>query len=256
MKIVDTHCHLYLEDFDVDRDEVMARAEAVGVQKILCPAIDSRTHARMFEICSKSDGRLVPMMGLHPTSVKENYKEELAIVEGFLSKNKYIAIGEVGIDLYWDTTFVREQEEAFLIQARWAASLGVPLVIHSRNSMQHILDLLERERIDNLTGVFHCFSGTAVEAEKALQLGFYLGIGGPLTYKKSTLPEVIRSIAFDRVVVETDAPYLPPVPYRGQRNEPTWLSFVIQKLANIWETSVDTAADITTTNALRLFRLS
>ena len=256
MKIIDTHCHLYLEEFDGDREEVIARAEAVGVEKILCPAIDSRTHERMLELCSNSGGRLIPMMGLHPTSVKDNYREELRLVEDYLSENRYIAIGEVGIDLYWDTTYLKEQEEAFLIQARWAASLGVPLVIHSRNSMQHILDLLDRESIDSLTGVFHCFSGTAAEAEKALQLGFYLGIGGPLTYKKSTLPEVIRLIGPDRVVVETDAPYLPPVPHRGQRNEPAWLSYVLQKLADIWETSIDKAADITTTNAIRLFRLS
>ncbi|NLH53127.1 MAG: TatD family hydrolase [Bacteroidales bacterium] len=255
MKIIDTHCHLYLEEFDVDREQVLARARDAGVSKILCPAIDSRTHDRMLEICRLSDGFMIPMMGLHPTSVREDYQEELKVVERYLAENKYLAIGEVGIDLYWDTTYIKEQEDAFLTQALWAASMGVPLVIHSRNSMGHILDLLAKHSIKNLTGVFHCFSGTAEEASKAIDMGFYLGIGGPLTYKKSNLPEIIRNVRRDRVVVETDAPYLPPVHFRGKRNEPSWLNLVLQHLAVIWNISAEEASAITTQNAQRLFQL-
>ncbi len=256
MKIIDTHCHIYLEEFDADRDAVLSRAEMAGVGHILCPAIDSRTHQRMHEVCRSSGGKLVAMMGLHPTSVKENFQEELKIVEEYLSKHQYIAIGEVGIDLYWDTTHIQEQEEAFLIQARWAASMGIPVVIHSRNSMKHLLDLLETNRIEYLTGVFHCFSGTVEEALRVVELGFYLGIGGPLTYKKSTLPDVIKQIPQQRIVLETDAPYLPPVPHRGKRNEPSYLSYIVQHLAQHWETSEEEARHITTSNAHQLFQLS
>lgn len=255
MNIIDTHSHVYLEEFDADREQVLTRATNAGVSKILCPAIDSRTHERMLEICRLSDGLMISMMGLHPTSVKENYQEELEVVERYLAQNKFIAIGEVGIDLYWDTTFIKEQEDAFLKQAQWAASIGVPLVVHSRKSMEHILGLLAKHAIENLTGVFHCFSGTAEEARKAIDMGFYLGIGGPLTYKKSDLPELLKNIPRDRVVVETDAPYLPPVPYRGKRNEPSWLNIVLQHLAAVWNISAEEASFITTQNAQRLFQL-
>ncbi|MGC8866138.1 MAG: TatD family hydrolase [Bacteroidales bacterium] len=256
MEIIDTHSHLYLEEFDDDRQEVLARANEAGVRLMLCPAIDSRTHERMLEVCGKSGDRLIPMMGLHPTSVKEDFKEELNIVEEYLGRDRFIAIGEVGIDLYWDTTYVEQQNEVFITQAQWAAQLGVPLVIHSRNSMGHILQLLDQQRIANLYGVFHCFSGTAEEARRALEMNFYLGIGGPLTYRKSNLPEILKQVPRERVLVETDAPYLPPVPHRGKRNEPAWLIHVIQQLAEIWQVSPGEAAQITTQNAQRLFKLA
>lgn len=256
MEIIDTHSHLYLEEFDDDRQDVLARAAEAGVKKMLCPAIDSRTHERMLEVCNSSGGKLIPMMGLHPTSVKENFREELKMVEDYLGRDQFIAIGEVGIDLYWDTTYVEQQNEAFITQARWAADLGVPLVIHSRNSMGHILQLLEQHKIAKLFGVFHCFSGTAEEARRAIEMGFYLGIGGPLTYRKSNLPEIVHQMPRERIVVETDAPYLPPVPHRGKRNEPAWLTFVVQKLAEIWQISPGEAARLTAENAQRLFNLS
>lgn len=256
MKIIDTHCHLYLEEFDTDLEEVLARAAESGVYKMLCPAIDSRTHERMLEVCRASGHRLIPMMGLHPTSVKENFRQELKIVEEYLARDRFIAIGEVGIDLYWDTTYVEQQNEAFLTQAHWAAELGVPVVIHSRNSMGHILQLLERHPIARLFGVFHCFSGTAEEALRALDMGFYLGIGGPVTYRKTTWPEVLSQVPRERLVIETDAPYLPPVPHRGKRNEPAWLIFVIQRLAEMWNISASEVADLTAQNAQRLFNIS
>jgi TatD DNase family protein len=253
MKLVDTHCHLYLNDFKEDSPEVIRRAMDEGVEKFYLPNIDMAVVPDMLALESAYPGQCFAMMGLHPCSVKENYRDELAVMREWLDKRKFAAIGEVGLDFFWDTTFEQEQYEAFHTQADWAVQFGLPLVIHSRKSLDECIALVNEHQTGSLTGIFHCFSGTVEQAEKIIELGFYLGIGGVVTYKNGGLEPVLEKIGLDRVVLETDAPYLTPVPFRGKRNEPAYLKYIAEKIALITGKEISEVAEITTENALKVF---
>ena len=253
MKLVDTHCHLYLDDFKEDSPEVIRRAIDDGVEKFYLPNIDLAVIPDMLALESAYPGQCLAMMGLHPCSVKANYKEELAVMRDWLAKRKFAAIGEVGLDFFWDTSFEKEQYEAFHSQADWALQFGLPLVIHSRKSLDECINLVREHQDGTLTGIFHCFSGSVEQAERIIDLGFYLGIGGVVTYKNGGLDPVIQKIGLEKVVLETDAPYLTPVPFRGKRNEPAYLKYVVEKLAVITGKNVEDVAEITTKNAERVF---
>ncbi len=260
MQITDTHSHIYLDDFDLDRSEMLKRSEMEGVTKILMPAIDSITHEKMIESENLNQGQCIAMMGLHPCSVKENFMNELAIVKKYLTQRKFIAVGEIGLDFYWDKTFIKEQFEAFHKQIEWGLEFNLPIVIHSRNSIDQCVEVVKLrqnaclpDRQGKLKGVFHCFSGSLVQANEIIELGFYLGIGGVLTYKNSGLDKVIEQIDMKHLILETDAPYLTPVPFRGKRNECSYIKFVAQKLAEVKKISLEEVADITSANAENLF---
>lgn len=252
MQLIDTHAHLYAEEFDADRTEMLQRALDTGLTHMYLPNIDSSSIEGMLALEAQFPGQCLAMMGLHPCYVKENYREELAIVKSWLEKRSFPAIGEIGIDLYWDKTFVREQEEAFLTQVEWAKQYDLPIVIHSRESMDLIIELLKPVRHSRLRGIFHCFTGTVAQAEAAIELGFLLGIGGVLTFKKSGLDAVLSEIDLKHLVLETDAPYLAPTPFRGKRNESSYLLKVAEKLAEVKGVNLNEVAEVTTQNALQL----
>jgi TatD DNase family protein len=256
MILADSHTHLYLNAFDDDRDEMVRRALDTGVKYLLLPNIDSDSIGPMMELAYKFPGHCIPMMGLHPTSVKNDYRDQLDVVAGWLKKEKFCAVGEMGIDLYWDKTYFAQQQEAFREQVRMALEYDLPLVIHSRNSFEEIFGLLDEVYQPGLRGVFHCFTGNAEQAEKALSYGFLLGIGGVLTYKNSGLPEVIRHIPLESLLLETDAPFLSPVPHRGKRNESAYLALVAGKLAEIKGMTMEEVARVTVENTIQLFRLT
>lgn len=253
MVFIDTHTHLYAEEFNADRSEMIRRAVEAGVKRMYLPNIDSSSVAGMLKLCGEFPQHCFPMMGLHPCSVKENFMEELKLVESELATGKYAGVGETGIDLYWDKTFIEEQEEAFRIQVDWAAEKDLPLIIHTRNSFDVAFRIVAMaKRIPK--GIFHCFSGTIEDAEKIMSLKtFKMGIGGTLTYKNSALPEVLKRVDINQLVLETDSPYLPPVPHRGKRNESAYVPLVAQKLAEIKSISTREVAEITTRNALEIF---
>jgi TatD DNase family protein len=253
MNIIDTHCHLYLDDFDTDRAEVVKRAEMEAVSRFYLPAIDSQLIDSMLQMEERFPGKCFAMMGLHPCSVKENYEEELQLAGEWLMKRKFAAIGETGLDFYWDKTFTVQQYDAFRRQTGWAKKYQLPVVIHSRDSIQECIDVIKEERSENLTGIFHCFSGTPGHAQQIIELGFYMGIGGVITYKNSGLAAVIEKIPLDYIVLETDAPYLTPVPFRGKRNESSYLKYIVQKIAEEKKMSVEEVASVTTLNAQQLF---
>lgn len=253
MQLIDTHAHIYLPEFDADREAMLERAAGNGVTRILMPAIDSTTHPQMLA-AETARPHCSAMMGLHPCSVKEAYSQELVVVEAQLKKRAFVALGEIGLDFYWDTTFREQQYEAFETQIRWALQYAVPIVIHSRNALDACIEVVRR--YPGVRGVFHCFSGTAAQAQSIRELGFYLGIGGVVTYKKSGLDGVIEAIGLDSVVLETDAPYLTPVPHRGKRNESSYLLLVAQKLAEVTGHTLEDVAAITTQNAVKLFGLT
>ena len=257
MVFTDSHTHLYAEEFDDDRDAMFRRAGQHGVMYLFLPAIDSVYHEKMLRVVSSFPHLCYPMMGLHPTSVKENYKKELKIVEDYLANPalKFYAIGEVGIDLYWDKTHEEAQRLAFECQLDLAVKYDLPVVIHTRNSMDMALGILTERHDRRLHGVFHCFSGNTEQAKRAVGLGFMLGIGGVITYKNSGLQTVVQNTGLEHLLLETDAPWLPPVPYRGQRNEPSYIPVIAQKIAEIKNVPLETVAEITTSNALRLFGL-
>ncbi|MEI6575611.1 MAG: TatD family hydrolase [Bacteroidota bacterium] len=255
MILTDTHTHLYLDAFNDDRDAMVKRALEAGVKYMLLPHIDSETTDVLHQLSDQYPANIFPMMGLHPTSVKEDYEKELAWVEKNLSQRKYCAIGEVGIDLYWDKTFASQQELCLLRQTALAMDYDLPMVIHTRNSMDVTLDILESIADPMLRGVFHCFGGDKIQAERVIQLGFLLGIGGVLTFKNSNLAEVLADIDLQHIVLETDAPFLAPAPHRGARNESAYVVLVAKKLAEIKGVSVETLAKITSENAVRLFNL-
>lgn len=256
MILIDTHTHLYLNAFDNDREAMVERAVATGVRYMFLPNIDSSSLGGMLELCSRFPENCFPMMGLHPTSVKENFKDELRMVEEQLERNTYWAIGETGIDLYWDRSFYREQVIAFNRQIDLAMEYNLPLVIHARESFKEIFRVLESRDITDLTGVFHCFTGTLEEAERATGLGFMLGIGGVLTYKKSGLDAVVEALGLEHLILETDAPFLPPVPHRGKRNESAYVIHIADKLAEVCGMPMEEVAKITTQNAAKLFNLN
>jgi TatD DNase family protein len=253
---IDTHAHLYAEEFEGDREEMIQRALDNGVKKLYLPNIDHTTIEGMLALEEKYEGKCFPMMGLHPCYVKENYKEELNIVREWLDKRSFCAIGEIGIDLHWDKTFIEEQKEAFRIQINWAKEFKRPIVIHARNSMDQIMEIVEEENDDNLTGIFHCFSGDENHAKRVLELGgFYLGVGGVVTFKNSgnTLRSVLEQVDMENIVLETDAPYLSPVPYRGKRNESSYIPLVAERLSALKGLTIDEVGTITTNNAEKLF---
>ena len=250
---VDTHTHLYAEEFDADIDEAIKKAINVGVEKFFLPNIDSSSIDGMHALCNKYPKHCFPMMGLHPCSVKENYMEELAITYNLLKTNKYVAVGEIGIDLYWDKTFYAQQVDAFTQQINWALEFNLPIVIHSRNAFDEIYKILcSFKKLPK--GIFHCFSGNEEQAKKIIETtSFKLGIGGVLTFKNSGLDKAIANIDLKHLVLETDAPYLAPIPYRGKRNESSYIRIVAAKLAEIKNCSISDVGNITTANAKAIF---
>jgi TatD DNase family protein len=254
MIITDTHTHLYLDHFNDDRDEVVQNTIQRGVKYMLLPNIDSNSVNGMLELCNKYPNNCFPMMGLHPTNVKENYKEELASVENWLTKRKFIAIGEIGIDLYWDKTFYKEQEYCFRTQIDFANTYNLPIVIHSRKSMNEIFSILKNIKSNLPKGVFHCFSGNIEDAQQVIDLGFYLGIGGVITFKNSKLENIGKKIGLNRLLLETDAPFLTPSPYRGKRNKSAYTFYIAEKIAELKQISIEEVAMITTQNARNLFK--
>lgn len=251
----DSHTHLYLDAFKADRSQMIQRALDAGVEMMLLPNIDSTSMEALFSLAEQYPAHCLPMMGLHPTSVKENYPEELALAEKALQREGIIAIGETGMDLYWDTGYLKEQEEAFSIQIGWALELDLPLVIHARDSFQEIFQVLDRSGGPELRGVFHSFTGGMEELERALSYDFMIGINGIVTFKNSGLAEIVREIPADRLLLESDAPFLAPVPYRGRRNESSYLVETASKVAEIHNLSMEELARITSANAEQLFRL-
>lgn len=250
---IDTHSHLYSEEFKDDIEDVLKRAEAAGVKKIVFPDIDSEWRERMLTIADNNKGSIYPLVGLHPTSVNENYKEELAKVEALLEERKFWGIGETGIDLYWDKTFQKEQTNSFAQHAEWAIKYNLPLIIHARESLKEIFDVLDDFDGQGLSGIMHCFAGTEDDADKAIEKGFALGVGGVVTFKNSKLGDVIKKIKLENIVLETDSPYLAPVPFRGKRNESAYLIKVAEKLAEIYGVSLQDIERQTTTNAVKIF---
>lgn len=253
--IVDTHSHIFLEEFDNDRQVIMESAENEHVKSILLPAIDTATHEALFRTEAAFPGRCLAMMGVHPCSVKGNYEDELAAVRGWLEKRKFVAVGEIGLDFYWDKAFTEQQFDAFHRQLEWAIEYDIPVSIHSRNATDECIAVVATHQKGKLKGVFHCFSGNIEQARKVTDLGFYLGIGGVLTFKNSGLDKVMQEIGLDHVVLETDAPYLAPVPFRGKRNEPSYLKYVVAKLADIKKVDRSEIEETTTINANNLFGL-
>lgn len=253
MVLTDTHTHLYLEHFDEDRDEVIRQAIGKNIQYMLLPNIDSQSAAPMLELCDRYPENLFPMMGLHPTDVKENFGSELQAVEHWLAKRKFYAVGETGIDLYWDKTFAFEQEQSLRHQIGLAKKYRLPVVLHVRDSFDEVFSVIDDTISENLKGVFHCFTGTKKQAEKIIGWGFKLGIGGVLTFKNAGLDKVVRDISLDHLLLETDSPFLAPKPFRGKRNESAHLLYVAEKLAEIKNTSVEEIASVTTQNAVQLF---
>ena len=255
MYIIDTHTHLYSESFDEDRTAMIERAIEEGVQKMLLPNIDLDSIEPMYTLCEQFPRNCFPMMGLHPGYINEKWEENLAIVKQHLFERENIAVGEIGMDLYWDKTFKNEQAQAFRIQIEWAKELNLPIVIHARDAFDEIFEIVDDLNDSTLSGVFHCFTGNLEQAKRIENYGgFKIGIGGVLTYKKSGLDEVVRDIPMDLLVLETDSPYLPPTPFRGKRNESAYINYVAEKLADIKEMSVEELANITTQNAENLFK--
>lgn len=250
---IDTHSHIYEEEFREDRQEVIRRAKEAKVEYIILPDIDSESRGRMLELEAQYPEMLFPTAGLHPTSVNENYKDELKKVEQELGRHKYYGIGECGIDLYWDKTHYKEQLNAFSYQLGLAKETGLPVIIHSRDALDEIFKALKP--YPYIKGIFHCFPGNTEEARRAIGSGFLLGIGGVVTFKNSQMADVIREIGTDSLVLETDSPYLTPVPYRGQRNESSHIPLIAQKIAEITGTTCKIIAEITTRNAMNLFNL-
>ena len=253
MYLIDTHTHIYLPEFDDDRKEMIERAKAAGVSTMLLPAIDSSTHKAMLQTENDFPG-CCAMIGLHPCSVNTDYEKELDVIRDYLHKRKFIAIGEIGLDFYWDKTFTDQQYAAFHQQIVLALQYDLPIVIHSRNATDECIEVVKQ--YPSVRGVFHCFSGNQEQAEKLIDIGFMMGIGGVLTFKNSGLDKVINAVGIQNVILETDAPYLAPVPYRGKRNEPAYTRLVAEKLVSIvGAKDLEEIAKITTENAQKLFRL-
>ncbi|MEO5889288.1 MAG: TatD family hydrolase [Ferruginibacter sp.] len=253
MRLTDTHCHLYGDEFSGDIDSVIKRAEIAGVECFYLPGIDSTVIKAMLDLEQRYPEKCKAMMGLHPCSVKENYKEELQIVEEWLGKRKFAAVGEIGLDYYWDKTFIAEQAAAFRTQIEWSIQYDLPISIHTRNAMQETIDIIKEYVPGGVRGVFHCFGGSLENAKEIIGSGFYLGIGGVLTYKNAGLAEVLAEVDLNYLVLETDAPYLTPVPFRGKRNESSYLKYVVAKLAETKKCSIEEVASITTANAEKIF---
>ena len=255
MKIIDTHTHLYLNQFKDDIDKVIKRSIDKGINKFIFPAIDSTHFDEMHDLKNKYPGSIYLMSGLHPTNVKENYKEELEFVVNSLKSHSYVAVGEIGIDLYWDKTYLKQQQDAFEFQIRLAIKNDLPIVIHCREAFDEIFEILDKENCTKLRGVFHCFTGTLEQANRAIRLGFKLGIGGVVTFKNGGIDKFLNQIDLKHIVLETDSPYLAPVPFRGKRNESSYITYVIDKLSEIYGLPIKKIASETTKNAEKVFAL-
>jgi TatD DNase family protein len=255
MYYIDTHAHIYSKDFKKDLNEMLDRTRQANVQKVVMPNIDHASIEPMMEIELKDPSKYFSTIGLHPCSVKKGFEKELYIVEQWLTKRKFKAIGEMGTDLHWDKTHFEEQKEAFRIQANWAKKYKLPLIIHCRESIDETIVLLEELKDDQLFGVCHCFSGSYEQAQRIIELGFYLGIGGAVTFKNSGLDVAIKDIDLKHLVLETDSPYLAPVPYRAKRNETSYIPIIAEKIAQIKETSVEIVQETTTQNSEMLFKI-
>lgn len=255
MTLIDTHSHLYHEDYTSEIDSIILAAKQDGISHIFLPNIDVDTIEPMLLLADKFPDFCIPLMGLHPTSVDENYLSQLETIENELKKRSYCGIGEIGIDLYWDKTYLTEQQNAFRIQIQWAIDRKLPIVIHVRNSFRETMDVLHEFDTTHLRGVFHSFCGTADEAKEILALdGFYLGINGIVTFKNSDLGNTLHAVPLERIVLETDSPYLTPSPHRGKRNHPSYLKLIANKLSEVYELPLDIIAETTTQNAKNLFR--
>ena len=255
MQFIDTHTHLYLENFNNDRKDVIENAIRSNVTKMLLPAIDSSTYNSMIQLANSFPDNCLPMIGLHPTSVKETFMSELDLVKKELTKSGYIGIGEIGIDLYWDDTFIEEQKYAFRIQLQLAKEHNLPVAIHQRDSFSDIYPIIKEEFTDDLYGVFHCFTGNLHEAKMIMDLGFKMGIGGIVTFKKAGLAEIVADIPLEHLLLETDSPFLTPAPYRGKRNESAYLTYIAEKISEVKNIPVGEVAEITSATATQLFRL-
>ncbi|MBI3235412.1 MAG: TatD family hydrolase [Bacteroidetes bacterium] len=253
--IIDTHTHLFNPEFDNDRVEVIERAFKNRVKYMLLPNVDVETIDRLKENAKLYPENCLPLMGIHPCSVNENYKSSLDVIEMELFSNNYFGVGEIGLDLYWDKTFKEEQAEAFITQLKWARQLNLATSMHTRDATYWAIDLIKKEKLEGLKGVFHCFTGSLEEANEIIKLGFSLGIGGVVTYKNTNLRETLKNIPIEHIVLETDAPYLSPVPYRGKRNEPSYLKEVVQVLSEVYQCSVGEIEKQTSENAINIFGL-
>lgn len=253
MFLSDTHTHLYIPEMREQIGALMHRAQEQRVQKLYLPNIDSDSVKDVFSLTELYPQQCFPMMGLHPCSVKENYLEELNFIQQYIDDKRVVGIGEIGMDLYWDKTFIEEQKLAFKTQIAWAKARQMPIIIHCREAFDEIYEILKEENDDLLRGIFHCFSGTEEQANKIIDLGFYLGIGGVLTYKNSGLADAIKNIDLKHIVLETDSPYLSPVPHRGKPNESSYLIHVADKLAEVLNCSLEQVANITSENAIKIF---
>lgn len=250
--LIDSHCHLYLEEFESDLPEVIQRALDMGIHRFYLPAIDSHTTAAMMKLEEAYPGVCICMAGLHPCSVKANYMDEIALVKDWLMKRKFAAIGEIGLDFYWDKTFIKEQYEAFNQQVELAISYHLPIVIHTRNAMEQTIDVIKNFE-GKVRGIFHCFGGNLREANEIIKLGFLLGIGGVATYKNTGLSEVLKEVDLKHLVLETDSPFLTPVPFRGKRNESSYLKFIVEKIAFVKGVDPEEVAAVTSANASGVF---
>ncbi len=251
--MIDTHVHLYDEQFDADRDAVIARAVECGVMRMLLPNIDTQSVRPMLDTCERYPDRCFAMVGLHPTSVGPDFEQQLDAIGSYLNNKHVVAVGEIGIDLYWDKQYFDLQTKAFRIQIGWAKKYGLPVSIHCRKSYNEIVSVLKKEQDGSLTGVFHCFPGNVKQAEEVIGLGFMLGIGGVVTYKNAEMATVVKHAGIEHILTETDAPYLPPVPFRGKRNESAYIYNIVQKIAELKGISVEETAKATTDNADRIF---
>jgi len=254
MQLTDTHAHLYLPEFEGDLEPVLTHSRNLGVERIFLPNIDSSTIEALEKVCADHSDLCYPMMGLHPCSVKENFEKELEAVKDQLNQGSYYGVGEIGIDLYWDNTFLSQQKEAFKLQIEWAKEMNLPIIIHARNSFDEIFQIVDELNDDTLGGIFHCFTGSLAQAEKIIEYGgFKLGIGGVVTFKNAGLDQVVKQLDLDHLVLETDSPYLAPAPYRGKRNETPYLIHIAERIAQLKNTSIEKVAAMTTSNAGEIF---
>jgi TatD DNase family protein len=254
--MIDTHAHIYLEEFEKDIDEVIARCEELAIEKIYMPNIDHTSIDDMLELEERYPNTCVSMMGLHPCSVKKGFEKELYLVEEWLGKRNFVGVGEIGTDLYWDKTFWNEQQEALNIQLDFAKQYEIPAILHCRDSIDETIEIVGNKQDEKLTGIFHCFSGSVAQAEKVIDMGFYIGIGGVSTFKNGGMDKVLPHLPLDKLVLETDSPYLSPVPHRGKRNEPAYVALVAKRIAELKSISEDEVKEATTRNAKSIFKFT
>ncbi|WP_200980260.1 TatD family hydrolase [Echinicola sp. 20G] len=256
MHFIDTHAHIYSKKYDSDRDEVIQRCRENGVDKIYMPNVDVESIDSMLEAEQKYPDMCIPMMGLHPCDVKKGFEKELYIMEDWLAKREFVAIGEIGTDLYWDKSLFELQKEALKIQVAWAKEKHLPIILHCRESIDETIEIIKQEKDDRLTGIFHCFTGSISQAKEIIDMGFLLGIGGVSTFKNGGLDKVLPEIGLENLVLETDGPYLAPVPHRGKRNSPEYIPIIAERVGDLTESTIDKVAEITNLNANKVFNRS